>query len=339
MNPSITMIYGGVAVADDRPSGERTRTVFGTAPSSLATKRVTPDPRTTRTERTRGHPTLGAGRGGPRVLVCDGESQTLRGLRVVLHGAGFEVDATTTGKEALDRAALRMPDAALIELLLPDGDGVALCQRLREWSATPLIVLSAVGDEEQKVRALEAGADDYLTKPFGPRELVARLHAIMRRARYGDDQPAFHVGGLEINLASRVVRREGEEVCLTPIEFKLLRALVGHPGCLLTHTTLLREVWGTAYEDNRQTLRAHIANLRRKLEPAGGPPLIRTDHGVGYRFTDWRNADRAPRPLSEAARPPSPRVRRPPDTQPRRPVPPANVTRWQVAEATYRRVA
>jgi two-component system, OmpR family, KDP operon response regulator KdpE len=273
-----------------------------------------------------------------RVLVCDSESQTLRGLQLVLHGAGFEVDATASGKEALDRAALRMPGAAIIELSLPDGDGVGVCRRLRDWSAMPLIVLSAVGDEEQKVRALEAGADDYLTKPFGPRELIARLHAIMRRVRHGDDQPAFHLGSPEINLASRVVRREGEEVRLTPIEFKLLCVLVRHPGRLLTHTTLLREVWGAAYEEDRQTLRAHIANLRRKLDPAGGPPLIRTDHGVGYSFTDWRNADRAAWRLSETARPQSPYLRRPAAQRPR-PAPPVNVTRWQVSEATYRRVA
>jgi two-component system, OmpR family, KDP operon response regulator KdpE len=225
--------------------------------------------------------TIYAGRARTRVLVADSDSQSLRGLQVLLRGAGLEVDATTTGKEALDRAALRVPEAAIIELLLPDGDGVGVCRRLREWSAMPLIVLSAVDDEEQKVRALDAGADDYLTKPFGSRELVARLHAIMRRAARGDDQPALALGGLEINLASRVVRHNGEEVRLTPIEFKLLRVLVSHPGRLLTHTALLREVWGAAYEEDRQTLRAHIANLRRKLEPATGPPLIRTDHGSG----------------------------------------------------------
>jgi two-component system KDP operon response regulator KdpE len=312
--------------------------VLGRAPSSLPTEPMKLDP-TTSTERTRGRPTSYAGRARPRVLVCDSESQTLRVLQVVLRGAGFEVDATTTGKEALDRAALRMPEAALIELLLPDGDGVGLCRQLREWSAMPVIVLSVVSDEEQKVRALDAGADDYLTKPFGPRELIARLNATMRRGRYGDDQPAVHLGGLEIDLASRVVRRKGEEIRLTPIEFKLLRVFVGHPGRLLTHTALLREVWGVAYEEDRQTLRAHIANLRRKLEPGGGPPLIRTDHGVGYRFTDWRNVERVPRRLSEAARPQSPCRRRPPEAQPRRPVPPVSVTRWQISEATYRRVA
>jgi two-component system KDP operon response regulator KdpE len=284
---------------------------------------------------TRAHSTLGAVRARPRVLVCDSESQTLRGLQVVLRGAGFEVDATAFGEDALDRAALRIPDAAIIELSLPDGDGVGVCRRLRDWSAMPLIVLSAVVDEEQKVRALEGGADDYLTKPFGPRELIARLDAIMRRARHGDDQPAIHVGSLEINLASRVVRRDGGEVRLTPIEFKLLCVLVRHPGRLLTHTTLLREVWGAAYKEDRQTLRAHIANLRRKLDPAGGPPLIRNDHGIGYRITDLRNADRAAWRLSETARPQSPCLRRRAVQRPR-PGPPVDVTRWQVSEATCR---
>jgi two-component system, OmpR family, KDP operon response regulator KdpE len=290
-------------------------------------------------ERTRGYPTSAAGHARTRVLVCDSDSQTLRGLQVVLHAAGFEVDATSSGKDGLDRAALRMPDAAIIELSLPDGDGVGVCRRLRDWSAMPLIVLSAVGDEEQKVRALEAGADDYLTKPFGPRELIARLHAIMRRASHGDDQPTFYLGSLEINLASHVVLREGEEVRLTPIEFKLLCVLVRHPGRLLTHTTLLREVWGAAYEEDRQTLRAHIANLRRKLDPTGGqPPLIRTDHGIGYRFTDWSNADRPLWRFSETARPQSPCLRCPAAQRPR-PAPPVNVTRWRASEATYRRVA
>jgi DNA-binding winged helix-turn-helix (wHTH) protein len=172
------------------------------------------------------------------------------------------------------------------------------------------------------------------------RELIARLHAIMRRARHGDDQPAFHVGSLEINLASRVVRREGEEVRLTPIEFKLLCVLLRHPGQLLTHTRLLQEVWGAAHEEDRQTLRAHIANLRRKLDSAGRPPLIRTDHGIGYGFTDWRDADCAARRLTESAPPPSSCPRRPAG-QRLRPVPQVNVniTHWQVRRTTYRLVA
>jgi two-component system KDP operon response regulator KdpE len=222
----------------------------------------------------------------PRALVCDDESQSLRALRVTLRYAGFDVCTTQSVEEALDRAAVSVPDAAIIELVLPDGDGVELCRQLREWSTAAIMMLSTVGDSEQAVRALNAGADDYLTKPFRPDELVARLRAILRRANRGSDEPRLKLHGLEIDFAARVVCREGRPVHLTPIEFKLLRALATNPGRLLTHTELLRHGWGTAYAPDRHTLRAHIANLRRKVGPAGALPLIRTDHGVGYRFTD-----------------------------------------------------
>jgi two-component system, OmpR family, KDP operon response regulator KdpE len=223
--------------------------------------------------------------GAPLVLVCDDEDQILRALRIILRDAGFEPMPATTAREALDGAALRTPDAAIVDLVLPDGDGVEVCRTLRSWSALPILVLSAVGEEEEKVRALEAGADDYVTKPFGPRELVARLKAVMRRAQLPHDEPAIDVDGLHIDLAGRTVRRDGEEVHLTPIEFDLLRTLVRNRGRLMTHRSLLTEVWGRAYEDDTPTLRTHIANLRRKIEPADGPRLIRTDPGVGYRFT------------------------------------------------------
>ena len=221
-----------------------------------------------------------------RILLCDAESQSLHALRVVLHGTGFEVDATRTAAEALDRGALCMPTAAIIELVLPDGDGVEICRRLREWSAMPVILLSAVCDEEEQVRAFEAGADDYVTKPFRPRELVARLLANLRRAESGREEPAVELDGLEIDLAARAVRRNGGQVHLTPIEFKLLSVLAQNRGRLLTHNALLQQVWGAAYMDARQTLRAHIANLRRKIEPADGERLIHTDHGIGYRLAD-----------------------------------------------------
>ncbi len=221
-----------------------------------------------------------------RIMLCDAESQSLHALRVVLHGAGFEVDATRTAAEALDRGALSLPMAAIIELVLPDGDGVEVCRRLREWSAMPVILLSAACDEEEQVRAFEAGADDYVTKPFRPRELVARLLANLRRAEPGGDQPPVELAGLEIDLAARVVRRDGRVVHLTPIEFSLLGVLTQNRGRLLTHNALLQQVWGAAYMDARQTLRAHIANLRRKIEPADGERLIHTDHGVGYRLAD-----------------------------------------------------
>jgi two-component system KDP operon response regulator KdpE len=221
-----------------------------------------------------------------RILVCDAESQSLHALRVVFHGAGFEVDATRTAAEALDRAALRAPAAAIIELVLPDGGGVEVCRRLREWSAMPVILLSAVGDEEVQVCAFEAGADDFVTKPFRPRELVARVLANLRRVEPDGETPCVKLDGLEIDLAARVVRRDGEVLHLTPIEFKLLSVLARNRGRVLTQRALLAQVWGPAYTDARQTLRAHIANLRGKIEPAYGARLIHTDHGVGYRLAD-----------------------------------------------------
>jgi two-component system KDP operon response regulator KdpE len=222
----------------------------------------------------------------PRVLVVDDEPQIVRALKVVLREAGFEAVPASTAGEALDQAAVRPPEAAIVDLVLPDGDGVELTRRLREWSEMPILVLSAMGDEDQKVRALEAGADDYITKPFGARELVARLQAALRRAAPSDEEPTVVVEGLEVDLAARVVRRDGEPVHLTPIEFDLLRVLVRNRGRLMTHRKLLAEVWGPEYVDDIQPLRTHIARLRSKIEPEGsaGPRYIVTDSGVGYRF-------------------------------------------------------
>jgi two-component system KDP operon response regulator KdpE len=219
-----------------------------------------------------------------RVLVVDDEPQIVRGLKVVLREAGFQAIPAETVEEALDRAAVRPPDAAIVDLVLPDGSGIDLARRLREWSDMPILVLSAVGDEDEKVNALEAGADDYVVKPFAPRELVARLQAALRRAGARTDEPAVEVDGLHVDLAARTVKVEGAEVHLTPIEFDLLRTLVRNRGRLLTHRALLVEVWGPEYASDTAVLRTHIANLRRKIEPAGGPRHIRTDPGVGYRF-------------------------------------------------------
>ena len=219
-----------------------------------------------------------------RILVCDDEMQIRRALRVVLRDAGYEVIETTDVKEALDAASVSPPDAAIVDLILPDGDGIEVTRGIREWSEMPILVLSAMGEEEQKVKALEAGADDYVTKPFGPAELVARLKAALRRAGDSVDEPAVAVDGLEVDLAAHTVRRDGEEVHLTPIEFRLLATLVRNRGRLMTHRALLRDVWGPGWEEDTQTLRTHIANLRRKIEPSEGPRYIRTDPGVGYRF-------------------------------------------------------
>jgi two-component system, OmpR family, KDP operon response regulator KdpE len=218
------------------------------------------------------------------VLVCDDEHQILRALRVILRDAGFEALPASTGEEALDLAAVARPDAAILDLVLPDIDGIELCRRLREWTDMPLIVLSAVGDEDAKVRALAAGADDYVTKPFGPRELIARLEANMRRIEPDPEQSLITTDGLTVDLASRTVRLGEAEVHLTPTEFDLLRLLVRNRGRLMTHRDLLVAVWGPGYGSDTQVLRAHIANLRRKLGPDGGRKYIRTDPGVGYRF-------------------------------------------------------
>jgi two-component system, OmpR family, KDP operon response regulator KdpE len=223
----------------------------------------------------------------PRVLVVDDEPQIVRALKVVLREAGFEAVPAETASQALDLAAVRPPDAAIVDIVLPDGDGVEVTRRLREWSDMPILVLSAVGEEEQKVRALEAGADDYITKPFGARELVARLQAALRRTAPAEEEPRIAVEGLEIDLAARVVRRDSEPIHLTPIEFELLRTLVRNRGRLMTHRALLAEVWGGQYVEDIQPLRTHIARLRAKIEPEGaaGPRYIVTDPGVGYRFS------------------------------------------------------
>ncbi len=219
-----------------------------------------------------------------RVLVCDDELQIIRALKVILRDAGFEVIATATAKEALDEAAVKGVDAAIIDLVLPDGDGVEVCSEIRSWSKMPILVLSAVGEETEKVRALEAGADDYVTKPFSPRELVARLGAVLRRSGGEADDPTIEVGELSIDLAARLVRQAGAEVHLTPIEFDLLRTLARNRGRLMTHRALLHDVWGPGYGDDTPVLRTHIANLRRKIEPDEGPRYILTESGIGYRF-------------------------------------------------------
>jgi two-component system KDP operon response regulator KdpE len=217
----------------------------------------------------------------PRVLVVDDEPQILRALRIILRDAGFEVLQAATAEDALDQAALRTPAAAIVDLVLPDRDGVFVTEALREWSRMPILVLSAVGEEDEKVRALAAGADDYVTKPFGPRELVARLQAALRRADPGVSEPVISAEGLTIDLAAHTVAVEGADVHLTPIEFNLLRTLAVNRGRLLTHRTLLVDVWGPEYAEDVQVLRVHMSNLRRKI----GAPYIHTDPGVGYRFT------------------------------------------------------
>jgi two-component system KDP operon response regulator KdpE len=222
--------------------------------------------------------------GESRVLVVDDEPQIVRGLRVILRNAGYKVEEATTKQEALDAVSVRPPDAIVLDLVLPDGSGIEVCTEIRRWSQVPIVVLSAVGDEEQKVRALDAGADDYVTKPFGTEELLARIRAVLRR-RSEEGDSAVGVGELEIDLADRSVRRDGEEVHLTPIEFDLLSKLAEHPGRLVTHRQLLQEVWGPGYEDETHYLRVHFAHVRRKLEPdPSNPRYVITEPGIGYRL-------------------------------------------------------
>jgi two-component system, OmpR family, KDP operon response regulator KdpE len=235
----------------------------------------------------------------PSVLLCDSELQSIRALKVVLRAAGFAVTTTQTGSEALTRAALHVPDLAIIEMDLVDTSGAEVCRRLRQWSSMPLIIVSQVSDEGRIVDAFSAGADDYITKPFRPRELVARLQAHLRRATTRDE-PVIVCGGVHIDLAAHAVRREGREIRLTPTEYKLLSTLVRDRGRLLTHDVLLRQAWGAAHAEDRQTLRAHMANLRRKLAAPSSSGPIRTYPGVGYLLEDDASRTSAGRPAAEA---------------------------------------
>ena len=225
---------------------------------------------------------------GPRseVLVVDDEPQILRGLRVILSNAGYRVQTVETKQEALDALAIRPADAMVLDLVLPDGTGVEVCREVRRWSNLPIVVLSAVGDEREKVRALDAGADDYVTKPFGVDELLARLRAVLRRRPEGAE-PVVKTGGLEVDLAARAVSVAGEAVHLTPIEYDLVRILAEHQGRLVTHRQLLHEVWGPGYETETHYLRVHIAHIRSKIEPdPARPRYVTTEPGVGYRLQD-----------------------------------------------------
>jgi two-component system KDP operon response regulator KdpE len=243
------------------------------------------------------------------VLVCASDPQSLRALRSVLRGSGFVVWPTRSAEEALSRAALRAPEAAIIEMDLADSSGIEVCRVLRQWSSMPLIILSHVSDEDLMMEAFRVGVDDYLTKPFSPRELVVRLEAHMRRATVDHDEPVPLWGDVYADLAARVVHRGGSPIRLTPIEYKLLSALVRNRGRLLTHDVLLRHVWGAVYGEDRQTLRNHMANLRRKLGSPGSHGEIRTYPGVGY-LLEERVGSQSPRWSLDAATCPPPAAAR-----------------------------
>ena len=222
----------------------------------------------------------------PRILVVDDEPQILRALQTTLRGAGYDVETATTGEDALTQASVRPPEGVILDLVLPGKSGVEVCRELRKWSDAPVLVLSVVGEERDKVAALDAGADDYVTKPFGIDELLARLRAALRRAQPAGEQ-VLRVGELEVDLERRAARRDGELLQLTPHEFRLLRLFAANEGKLLTHRRILREVWGPAYQTESHYLHVYVSQLRRKIErdPAR-PRYLLTETGVGYRLVD-----------------------------------------------------
>lgn len=221
-----------------------------------------------------------------RVLVVDDEPQIRRALRLVLRANGYQVTEVAAGEPALDALSLGTYDLIILDLVLPDVDGVEVCRRVREWSEMPVLILSAHGEEDIKVRALDEGADDFVTKPFSAPELLARMRRALRRAAAATApaQPLVTIGDVQIDLLRRRVLRNGEEVHLTPTEYELLRVLVQDAGRVITHGHLLRSVMGRGYEDANGTLRVHIASLRKKLEnDPSRPRIIKTEAGVGYR--------------------------------------------------------
>jgi two-component system KDP operon response regulator KdpE len=223
--------------------------------------------------------------GGPRVLVVDDERAIRRYLRAILNAQGYQVSEAAAGQEAIIAAATERPDLIILDLGLPDLDGVEVTRQLREWSQTPIIILSVREHESDKVAALDAGADDYLTKPFGSGELLARLRVALRRQGQGDQGPVYVVGALRMDTGLRQVTVDGQKVLLTPTEYDLLRVLVQNAGKVLTHRYLLQQVWGAGYLEERQLLRANISNLRHKIEPDPiRPHYILTEAGVGYRM-------------------------------------------------------
>jgi two-component system KDP operon response regulator KdpE len=223
--------------------------------------------------------------GTQQVLVVDDEPQIRRALRVALRANGYGVLEAASGGEALDKFAEHPPDLVILDLVLPDMDGVEVCRRLREWTGVPVIVLSAHGEDEAKVRALDEGADDYVTKPFSMPELLARMRVALRRSHAPDGEPVLHAGDVDIDLARRLVLKAEQEVHLTPTEYALLRALAQHAGRVMTHGQLMRAAFGPAYDDAVGVLRFHIVSLRRKLEAdPSQPSLILTEPGVGYRL-------------------------------------------------------
>src|SRR5579871_1050333 len=223
---------------------------------------------------------------GARVLVVDDELQILRALRTSLRGAGYEVDTAETAEGALAAAALRPPEAVILDLVLPDGTGIDVARQFRTWSSAPVIILSAVGEEREKIAALDAGADDYVTKPVGIDELLARLRAALRRA-VPSGEPVIELGDLRVDLERRTVTVDGKPVHLTPHQYELLRVLAVNQGKLVTQRALLNEVWGPGYVGEANLLHVNISQLRRKIElDRARPRYLLTEPGAGYRLVE-----------------------------------------------------
>jgi two-component system, OmpR family, KDP operon response regulator KdpE len=219
------------------------------------------------------------------ILVVDDEKPIRRFLRASLQGHGYTVFEASSGQEAIQEATGHRPDVIILDLGLPDMDGTELTRQLREWTKVPIIVLSVRDHESDKIAALDAGADDYLTKPFGVGELMARIRVNLRRAVKTEDEPVFEIGGLQVDLSHRLVKVNGKAVDLTPNEYDILRLLVHNPGKVLTHRQILHEIWGSGYETESHLLRVNISNLRHKIEAdPNRPEYILTEPGVGYRL-------------------------------------------------------
>jgi two-component system KDP operon response regulator KdpE len=243
-----------------------------------------------------------------RVLVVDDEPQILRALRINLRVRGYEVDTAASGTQALEMAARHPPDLVILDLGLPDLEGVEVIGGLRGWSKAPIIVLSGRAESTDKVEALDAGADDYVTKPFGMDELLARMRAAVRRAGPADDAPQVRLGDLVVDLAAkRVTRPDGTDIRLTPTEWHLLEVLLRHPGKLMSQRQLLLEVWGPGYADATGNLRLYMTQLRRKLEPdPARPRWLHTEPGMGYRYQPDQQDEPARAAPAEQATPNGP---------------------------------
>ncbi len=222
---------------------------------------------------------------GARILVIDDEEQIRRLLRVALEGHEYQIDEAALGQDGLRQAATFHPDLIILDLGLPDLDGVTVLARIREWSQVPVIMLTVQEDENEKIKALDAGADDYVTKPFSMGELLARIRVALRHAAKTEDEPVIVVGDLSVDLAHRLVTIKGDEVKLTPIEYDILKNLAIYAGRVLTHKQLLCKIWGKEYQNETHYLRVYIGHLRRKIEQdATQPRYIITEPGVGYRL-------------------------------------------------------